>query len=189
MASTFTVVFDACVLFSAPLRDLLLQLSITETFRARWTDRIHAEWMNAVHERRGIPLEKLRQTRRKMDAHVLDCLVHGYEDIAEALKLPDADDRHVLAAAIRTGADVIVTSNVKDFPAEVFRTYGIDAQPPDEFIVHLLNLDAGLVCTSVKEIRTRLKRPPKSVDEYLGILHTQGLTRSVEILKTLAAHL
>ena len=52
-----------------------------------------------------------------MDEHVPDCLVTGYEPLISGLSLPDADDRHVLAAAIHVGASLIITYNLSDFPA------------------------------------------------------------------------
>ncbi len=184
MASSFTAVFDSCVLFSAPLRDLLLQLSVTDLFRARWTKDIHREWMDAVHRRRGKPMDRLEATREKMDASVLDCVVTGYEDLIPGLTLPDPVDRHVLAAAIRAGADVIVTRNLRDFPDSTLWKYGIEAQHPDEFVVNLLGLSPGPVCQAVKTIRARLAKPPRSVDEYLAKLEEQDLFKTVEILRT-----
>ncbi len=71
-----------------------------------------------------------------MDKHAEDALVTGYEDLIEGLRLPDPNDWHVLAAAIRGCADVIVTRNVRDFPADVLSPFGIEAQHPDEFVVH-----------------------------------------------------
>ena len=62
----------------------------------------------------------------------------GYEDLIEGLHLPDPDDRHVLAAAIRGRTDVIVTANVRDFPPEILTPFEIEAQHPDEFVMHLL---------------------------------------------------
>jgi len=73
-----------------------------------------------------------------MDQHATDALVTGYEELIDGLHLPDPDDRHVLAAAIRGRADVIVTCNLKDFPAGALKSYGIEAQHPDEFLLNLL---------------------------------------------------
>jgi PIN domain len=72
-----------------------------------------------------------------MNAHVRDCLVTGYEDLIPALDLPDPDDRHVLAAAIRGRADVIVTCNLADFQADQLAHYGIEARHPDDFLLSL----------------------------------------------------
>lgn len=98
----FTALSDACVLYPAPLRDLLMHLALTDLFRAKWTDQIHDEWIRSVLEQRpDLRREQLERTRQLMNAHVRDCLVTGYEDLIPALSLPDPDDRHVLAAAIR----------------------------------------------------------------------------------------
>jgi hypothetical protein len=76
----------------------------------------------------------LARTRALTNAAVRDCLVTGYDDVIDSLTLPAADDRHVLAAAIRAGAEVIVTYNLKDFPAETLAKFGIEAQHPDDFL-------------------------------------------------------
>ena len=104
----FTALYDACVLFPAPVRDLPLHLAVTDQFRARWTDAIHEEWIRAVlNSRPDLSRERLERTRRLMDAHVRDALITDFEDLIPTLTLPDPDDRHVLAAAIRARADVI----------------------------------------------------------------------------------
>ncbi|WP_164104374.1 PIN domain-containing protein [Candidatus Laterigemmans baculatus] len=135
---TFTALYDACVLYPAPLRDLLMRLALTELFRARWTNQIHDEWIrNVLADRPDLTAEQLERTRELMNAHVRDCLVIDYEDMIEGLDLPDRDDRHVLAAAIRTRASVIVTFNLSDFPPAYLAKHGLEAQHPDEFITHL----------------------------------------------------
>lgn len=144
---TFTALYDASVLYHAPLRDLLMHLACTDLFRARWTEAIHEEWIGSLLKNRpDLSHEQLERTPQLMDRAVLDCLVDGYDDLVPGLILPDPRDRHVLAAAIRVGADVIVTSNLKDFPAETLDRYGIDAQHPDEFVRHLISLAPGSVC-------------------------------------------
>ena len=112
----YTVVFDACVLYPAPLRDFLLRLSMTGLFAAKWTNQIHDEWIRNVLMSRPELKDKLSRTRELMDKAVPDSLVAGYEPLMENLQLPDTDDRHVLAAAIRSGAQAIITFNLKDFP-------------------------------------------------------------------------
>ena len=77
-----TVIFDACVLYPAPLRDFLMHLAITDLFRARWTDAIHDEWTRSVAESRPVlKPAQLQRTRDLMNAHVRDCLVTGYEEL------------------------------------------------------------------------------------------------------------
>ena len=121
--STFTAIFDACVLYPAPLRDLLIQLATTELFRARWTDEIHGEWISSVlRDRPDLKRAALEQTKKLMNAAVLDCLVEGYEYLVPSIELPDAADRHVVAAAIHGHCDAIVTFNQRDFPADYLDT-------------------------------------------------------------------
>ena len=79
-----------------------------------------------------------------MNENIRDCLVEGYDKLIPALSLPDPDDRHVLATAIRSSASIIVTYNLKDFPAKSINEYGIDAQHPDDFITHLFDLSPSL---------------------------------------------
>ena len=117
MSSHFTVIYDACVLYPAPLRDLLMRLAMTDLYRARWTDMIHDEWTrNVLKQRPDLRAEDLERTRSLMNAHVRDGLVTGFEHLIPSVELPDADDRHVVAAAIHGGASLIVTFNLKDFP-------------------------------------------------------------------------
>jgi hypothetical protein len=124
-----TALYDACVLYPASLRDLLMWLARSGLFRARWTDAIHDEWIrNLLNDRSDLTAAQLERTRELMNAAVRDCLVTGYGHLIETLTLPDPDDRHVLAAAIQGGASVIVTFNLTDFPAETLQPYGIEAQ-------------------------------------------------------------
>lgn len=118
-----------------------------------------------------------------MNRAVPDCLVTGYEEIIDGLQLPDPDDRHVLAAAIRVGASVIVTYNLKDFSSDYLGKFGIEAQHPDEFVAHLIDLSPGAVCGAMKKQRESLKSPPKTVEEYLDTLTRQELSKTVARLR------
>ncbi|MFO0963671.1 MAG: PIN domain-containing protein [Phycisphaerales bacterium] len=184
MHATFTAVYDACVFYPAPLRDLLLRLATTGLIRARWTARIHDEWTRSIlRDRPDLDSAKLQRTRELADAHVPECLVEGYEQLVPSLVLPDPDDRHVLAAAIRCGADLIVTFNLADFPATTLGPLGIEAQHPDEFVRHLLDLDTAAVVRCVREQRAALRNPRHSAGEILETLHRQGLPNTVGALR------
>lgn len=127
----FTVLYDACVLYPAPLRDLLVRLAMTGLFRAKWTDEILDEvFRNVLKNRPELEVARLDRTRDLMNRAVRDVRVENYETLIDALTLPDPDDRHVLAAAIRSDAQVIVTWNLKDFPPSALSPYGIEAQDP-----------------------------------------------------------
>ena len=99
------------------------------------------------------------------------------------MTLPDVNDRHVLAAAIVAGADVIVTYNLKDFPATIFEQYGIEAQHPDEFITHMIDLAPPVVCEAAKRQRMSLKNPPQSVEDLLSAYERQSLAQTVAELR------
>ena len=183
----FTAIFDACVLYPAPLRDLLMELACTGLFRAVWTEDIHEEWIRNLSENRpDLDRARLRRTADRMSEAVEDCLVVGYESLAETLSLPDEGDRHVLAAAIVGRADVIVTANLHDFPAKALMPYRIEAQHPDVFIRHLLDLDDTAV-GAARACRARLRNPPKGVDDYLDTLLRQGLPETVVFLRRSAS--
>ena len=183
--ASFTVIYDACVLYPASIRDLAIEIARAGLFRARWTTRIHAEWINAVaRERPDLDRARLERVAQLMDAAVLDCLVSGFESLEAGLTLlPDPDDRHVLAAAIHCGAQGIVTFNLRDFPDAVLRPYGVRAVHPDEFIEHLLDLNPEAVCEAVRRIRRRLTSPPLSVDELLENYERHGLAVSASIVR------
>lgn len=188
--ATFTALYDSCVLYPAPLRDLLVRLGGTGFFRACWTNEIHDEWIrNVLKNRSDLSRERLERTRDLMNEHILDSLVTNYEDLIPTLSLPDADDRHVVAAAIRGGADVIVTFNLKDFPSSVLSPYHLDAQHPDVFLQHLLDLDEALVCETLRQQRLDLKKPPKPAEAMLNTLAEQGLKQSAARLHSLISSL
>lgn len=185
--ATLTVVYDACVLYPAPLRDLLMHLALTDLFRARWSDRIHDEWIRNVLARRpDLKPRQLERTRKLMNANVRDCLVTGYEHLIDALELPDADDRHVLAAAIRCGAAVIVTYNTGDFPSDYVQKFRVEARHPDDFVSQLIALAPGRVCAAVRRQRESLRNPPKTVEEFLDTLAKQRLAETVSRLRQYA---
>lgn len=180
----FIVIYDSCVLYPAPLRDLLMRLALTDLYQAKWTQEIHKEWIRSLLKKRpDLTEERLELIRAKMDLHVRDCLVQGYEELIEGIKLPDPNDRHVLAAAIKANAQTIVTYNLSDFPASSLSKYEIDAQHPDEFLRHLLDLSTARVIATIQETRMNLKNPPKNSNEYLAILENQSLPQTCAYLR------
>lgn len=134
--SDLTVIYDACVLYPAPLRDFLMWQALTDLFKARWTEQIHQEWIrNVLENRPDLTLSQLTRTKNLMNANVRNCLVTGYESLIPTLWLPDPNDRHVLAATIHCEADFIVTFNLKDFPSKLIEPLGVSAIHPDDFIL------------------------------------------------------
>lgn len=182
----FVVVFDACVLYPAPLRDFLMRLAVTELFAAKWTEAIHGEWTRNLLVERPELADAVQRTRELMDRAVPDCLVEGYEPIVEGLQLPDPDDRHVLAAAICAGAQTIVTFNLKDFPSDALEPYGIEAIDPDAFVLQQADLHEAALVAAARDHRASLVNPPKDVDEYLDTLSAQGLVATADRLRDFA---
>lgn len=181
--SPFTAVYDANVLYPAPLRDLLMHLALTGIYRARWTTLIHEEWKrNLLINRQDLTQAQLDRTSAAMDRAIPDARVTGYEPLCAALTLPDPDDRHVLAAAIKCSASVIVTFNLKDFPPDMLAPFEIEAVHPDDFIADLFDLDQAAVLEAVQAQRASLKNPPHTARELLDRLLVQGLTQSVKLL-------
>lgn len=167
----FTAIIDASALYSMTITDLVIELARTGVFRACWSDDIHDEWIrNLKTNRPDLDPLKILARRRAMDAALPDCLIENHRYLIPALTLPDPDDRHVLAAAIAGHASVIVTYNLKDFPASALDAYGIEAQHPDTFLTHQRGLDEQAFLECARRCRRRLKNPPVSVGDYLATL-------------------
>ena len=177
---TFTAFLDASVLYPAPLRDLLLEVAVSDLYRAKWSNAVHEEWMTALlRTRPDLTRGRLERTRDMMNAHVRDALVTDFEDLVGLITLPDANDRHVVAAAIKGHADLIVTANLKDFPDTALGRWGLEAQHPDDFLTNQFHLSQPVFLKAVRTVRLRLRNPPKAVEEYLDTLRAQGLLATV----------
>jgi predicted nucleic acid-binding protein len=179
-----TALLDACVLYPAPLRDFLMHLTLLDAFRARWTEAIHDEWIrNVLANRPDLKPEQLARTKELMNAHTRDAVVTGYEGLIDTLSLPDPDDRHVLAAAIHTQADCIVTFNLRDFPVVALQPYDLEAIHPDAFFLRLIEQDVERVLLAAERQRKTLKNPPKTPAEYWQIMEANGLPQTVKKLR------
>ncbi|ATB44350.1 PIN domain-containing protein [Cystobacter fuscus] len=183
----FIVLYDACVLHPAPLRDLLVRLGLSGLCQAKWTRRILDECFRGIARRRpDLDPGRLARSRQLLETAIPDVNVEGYEDLIESIHgLPDVDDRHVVAAAIRCGAQVIVTSNLKDFPSPVLDRYGMEAQHPDDFVRNLIGLDEATVVQIIRAQAAILSAPPRTPADILERLHDNGLSVSVARLKQL----
>jgi predicted nucleic acid-binding protein len=181
---TFTVVYDANVLYPNTLRDLLIRIAQSGTVQAKWTNAILDEMLAALRRSRpDIPAEKLERLRDLMNKAVRDCLVTGHEPLIEGLKLPDPDDRHVLAAAIKAGAQIIVTRNLRDFPESDLQPWDIEAKSPDAFVIDQVHIDIRAVAASVRQIADSRTSPPEAIEDVLTQLERDGLVESVAALR------
>lgn len=184
MRASFTVLYDASVLYPASLRSLLMYLGLSDLFRARWTEEIHDEWIRSLlRNRPELSAAALTRTRQLMNMHMEGAIIHGYENLIPSITLPDPDDRHVLAAAIYGRVDLIVTYNLNDFPATELNRYGIEAQHPDEFLAHLFDLNPHAVIGAVRQQRSKLQNPPVSPSELLALMERLQLPITVRNLR------
>jgi predicted nucleic acid-binding protein len=180
----FVVVYDANVLYGNEVRDLLIRIARSGAVQAHWTNETLDEiTRNLATNRPDISADTLSILRERMNAAIPGALVKNYEGLIEGLKLPDANDRHVLAAAIKAGAEVIVTSNLKDFPADMLAGYDIEAKSPDDFVLDQLDLDESVVRDCVHQIANSRTRPPKTFAAILDALERAGLVESAAALR------
>lgn len=183
-SSRFVAVLDANVLYSAPLRDFLLRLAETGLYKPKWTNEMQEEWMrNLLLKRPDLAKDQLKRAQEAMDSAFPDANITRYKSMIKDLSLPDKDDRHVLAAAIKSTADAIITFNIKDFPVKYVKSHNIAIKTPDEFIIDLFGLDGSKVLQAFHRQVNALKKPPQSISKVLETLAGCGLNNSILILK------
>lgn len=180
---SFTVVLDACVLYPFSLRDILLRLAELVLNRPKWTDEINQEWVSNLSKEQGIDEASLERTVRLMNTAFPEAIVTGYSSLIQGVELPDPDDRHVLAAAIRASADLIVTNNIKDFPEEELDKFDIEAQTADIFIHNLIDLDPQRCCEALRNLLNDLTDPPLNQKELLKRFRKVGLKQSSKLFE------
>lgn len=167
--------------------DLLVSLAAAGLYRAKWSQQIHDEWTrNLLEDRNDLTKEQMVRCCTHMNTAVTDSLVTGYEDLIESLTLRDPDDRHVLAVAIRSNADSIVTFNQKDFDHDELAKFDLFTEHTDDFACNMIEIHTPKVLSAVREMRARLRTPPKTAAEFLETLRNQGLPQSVAKLSAYA---
>ncbi|MFC0142171.1 PIN domain-containing protein [Erwinia mallotivora] len=182
--SPYPVVLDACVIYPSLLRDVLIHLGLKGLYQPKWTAIIQDEWQrNLIANRPDLNPQQIARTGLLMNQALPDAMVTGFEALIDAVVLPDPDDRHVVAAAVRSNAEIIVTINLKDFPKAALNNFGIETMHPDEFITDLFDLNPALVLSAVSQQRRSMSKPGVSVEEYLEALKKQSLNLTVKELK------
>lgn len=181
----YKVILDACVLYPAPLRDLLLSLAANDLFIPKWSPDIHNEWIhNLLKNRPDLKLEQLLSTKNAMNAAFPDSNVEGYSHLIPSISLPDDNDRHVVAAARNSAVDLIVTFNIKDFPLRSISQFNITAQHPDDFLLKVFDLHPNLFMDAFNSQVSRLTNPSMTKVQVLQNLEKCGLIMIVEKLKS-----
>lgn len=172
-------------MYPSTLRDLLIRVAQAGLVQAGWTHRILDETFDSIKKNRPeLPTTALERTRELMICAVRDCLVTGYEPLIETLDLPDPDDRHLVAAAIRARAQVIVTENLTDFPSSALSGWDIEAKSPDDFLLDQIHLDRKVVWSCAQQIADSWRKPPGTVSDVLASLRRNGLHGSVAELQS-----
>lgn len=184
--SGLPIFLDACVLYPAPLRDFLLHLAAEGLYMPKWTDRVHEEWTrNLLINRPDLTITQLDKTVGAMNRAFPDALVVLDETLLSSIQLPDPNDRHVVAGALRGTASIILTINLRDFPIAQLEGFGLEALHPDVFIRDLIELDSGAVSQAFYNQVANLRNPPMSPEAVLQTLHKNGLHETVARLSAL----
>lgn len=176
------------MLYPLAIADSLISLAAAGLYAAKWTTAIEEEWVRNLELQRPDLVGKLGYRRDQMRLAVVDWEVpeQAWSAITGHLRRPDADDVHVLAAAIACHADCIVTANLRDFPADALAPFGLTALHPDDFIVAQLDLDQIAALVAFKEMRRRRKRPQDSAEEFAQMLERNGLPATAARLREAA---
>jgi predicted nucleic acid-binding protein len=175
VADRFAVVLDANVLFPFRVRDCLLRFAEAGLYRARWSPQILDEWARNLIEKRPHLESSIRSQLDAMARAFPEAMIEGYEELIPALNLPDENDRHVLAAAIRSGAQHIITENLRDFPKEAIDVYGIEAMSADQFLSSTYELYPSEATIALRKMRHSYQNPPMTPSEFLLDLLRVGL--------------
>ncbi len=178
------VVLDACVLYPAPLRDFLLHVAHIGLYVPKWSAIIQDEWLrNLLANRLDLTVENLQKTTQAMQNAFPDAEVTDFEALIPTINLPDKDDRHVLATAIKAEATCILTFNLKDFPQAELDKWHITALNPDDFMVRLWQENAQEIRKAFENQVKMLKNPPMTFEQVLANLAVCGLYKTVECLR------
>lgn len=169
--SALIAVLDASVLYGFPLRDTLLRAAEVGLYRPVWTDAIWDEVLRNLKTRDRNPLteDDASYLLLQIEKHFPEAVVTNYEGFMPALT-NDPKDRHVLAAAIRAGAQVIVTSNLRHFPRAALAPYDVEAQSPDTFLSHLYDLYPDIMVDVIRDQAQALKKTPQTPQRILDAL-------------------
>lgn len=188
-ANRFTAFIDACALAGALKRNLLLSLAEAEFFRIRWSEKVLEETQLAISgilSAKGVGDhdERSKRARAFMERAFADAMVTDYARFeAACVGLPDDNDIHVLAAALKTQASVIVTDNIRHFPDAILAPLNIEARTTDAFLANTISLDTGKSVAAVRQMRERLQNPEKSAATILLDMEAAGLVEAADALR------
>lgn len=180
----FKAVLDTNVIYPIIIRDLLFWFAYYELYTPKWGNTIFKEWKE-VMIRKGITKEEAEKRVQRANSAFPDALVANYESLIANLILPDENDKHVLAAAIKSNSDIIVTNNLKDFPEEYLNSFSIKAKSADDFLTDIIDLNQDIAIKAFKEMVLNRKNPSMNEFEVLESLRKVELFDTANYLLTL----
>ena len=180
----FTVVLDTNVVYPVIIRDILFWFAHYDLYTPKWSEHIFDEWKRVMIEK-GVSEEEASKRIAKANAAFPDALVKNYKGLIEHLVLPDKDDRHILAAAIKTNANLIVTNNIKDFPQAYLQSFSLSAKTADDFLTDIIDFNQEEAVIAFKEMVLKKKNPKQDEFEVLTLLRNAGLTDTANYLHAL----
>lgn len=180
----FTCVLDTNVIYPLDVRDVLLWFAYFDLYTPKWSKTIFSE-LEEVMLRKGIARETITKQMGRMQEAFPDAMVHNYEELIGQLTLPDSKDCHVLAAAIKANANLIVTNNLKDFDQGYLSKFGLSAKSPDDFITDTIDLNQDRAVEAFNEMVANRTNPPLDQYQVLDILRARGLTNAANFLHSL----
>lgn len=177
----FKCVLDTNVIYPIEIRDLLFWFAYYDLYTPKWSEHIFDEW-KSVMMKKGIPEIEANKRIEKANLAFPDALVQNYIPLTEGLNLPDPKDRHVLAAAIKSNANLIVTNNLKDFPQEYLAKFVISAKSADDFLTDIIDLNTDKAIKAFKEMVLNRRNPDLNELQVLGILRKLGLNETANYI-------
>lgn len=180
----FTAVLDTNVVYPLIIRDILFWFAYYDLYTPKWSEHIFDEWKRVMIEK-GVSEEEAAKRISKANLAFPDALVKNYKGLIEHLELPDKDDRHVLAAAIKTNANLIVTNNTKDFPEEYLQSFSLNAKTADDFLTDIIDLNQEQAVAAFKEMVSNRRKPKQDELEVLNLLRNAGLYTTADYLHRL----
>ncbi len=180
----FIVLLDTNVIYPVISRDLLFWFAYYELYTPKWSKNIFDEWKE-VMMRKGVSAEEAEKRIEKANLAFPDAFVQNYDGLIMNLELPDEKDRHVLAAAIKTNANIIVTNNIKDFPIIYVESFGLKVKSLDDFLTDIIDLNQEKAIEAFKEMVLNKKKPPLDEYEVLNQLRKINLNDTANYLHAL----
>jgi predicted nucleic acid-binding protein len=180
----FTAVLDTNVVYPIIIRDILFWFAYYDLYTPKWSEHIFDEWKRVMKEK-GVSEQAANIRIGKANLAFPDALVKNYQGLIDFLELPDKDDRHVLASAIKTNANVIVTNNIKDFPEAYLQSFGLNAKTADDFLTDIIDLNHEQAVAAFKEMVLNKKNPKMDEYEVLNQLRNAGLKDTANYLHAL----